>query len=506
VGYKGLTATYTVTVVGVESISIDQAPATAKQGLDIDRSGLRITASYGDKIVPRVVPGDEVTISDYNKDTTGAQTVTAEFYGKTAPFSVTVAALTGLKITKPPVKASYFSGEPLDLTGLEVTGTWQGAGDALVTPEYVSGFDTGVQGPQTVIVEALGKQLSLTVTVKEPSDPARWTPISSVFAKNIINVVYGNGKFVALGYDDKPEEKIVASSTDGITWTKAPSQAASEFPKNIVGIVYGNGKFVVAGYPDDKNEGYVSDKRNQSIILYSTDGSAWTKASVPENYKNRRIVFGNGRFVTIGTFEYLQTGTQQWTISYYQVESSDGINWSDRDVLLASTTQETQAMNAVLGSIRYIFFDGSRFIALRSGTGLAPFSYLYSTNNGKSWKQGEGTIAIDNRPITAVVSGNGRLIGVGLDAIGWSTDGTIWTDADQQGESGGNLHAVAYGFGMFVAVGNGGNIIYSRDGYTWTKVASSTSGSSDIYHLAYGDGKFVAIGTNGRIAYSNRVD
>ncbi|MDR1909955.1 MAG: bacterial Ig-like domain-containing protein [Spirochaetaceae bacterium] len=486
---KAVTATYTVTVIGVESIAIDQAPATARQGMDIDRSDLRVTASYGDMITPRAVRGNEVSISGYNKDTLGAQTVTAEYYGKTAAFTVTVAALTGIRITKPPARASYFPGEPLDLAGLEVMGTWQGAGDAPVTPEYVSGFDTNVQGNQTVIVEALGKRASFTVTVKEPSDPATWTPAQGVFARNIIGVVYGNGRFVAVGYDDRPEDKIIAYSTDGIAWTKAPVQPGV-FAKNTIGVVYGNGAFVVAGYNDDKNEGYVSDKLNESIIMYSTDGITWTRASTPERFRNIHIFFGNGKFVTIGNYRYQQTGTQQWTVSYYQAESSDGINWSDRNPLFA--------LEEAWPSINYVFFDGSKFIALdRNG------QYIFSTDNGKSWKLGEGYI----RPITEAVSGNGKMVGIGGNGnfLGWSTDGIIWTDADQI-ESGSALNDAAYGFGMFVSVGSRGNIIYSRDGYTWRKVAASTFGSAAIHHVAYGGGRFVAIGDNGRIAYSNKID
>jgi hypothetical protein len=415
-----------------------------------------------------------------------------------------VAALTGIRITKPPAKVSYLSGEPLDLAGLEAAGIWQGADDAPVTPEYVSGFDANAQGNQTVIVEALGKRASFTVTVKEPADPVTWTPVQGVFAKNISGIAYGNGRFVAVGYDDKPEEKIAAYSTDGITWTKAPSQAAGLFAKNIIGIVYGNGIFVAAGYNDDKNEGYVSDNPNESIIVYSTDGSTWTRASTPKRFKNCNIVFGNGRFVTIGSYDYQETGTQQWTISYYQVESSDGITWSERKPLFAGSPEVMKAMAEAWSRVRYVFFDGGKFIALAE-TG----QYLYSTDNGKSWKAGEEIITINGRPITGVVSGNGKMIGVGPNnAIGWSTDGIIWTDADRIGEGlrGGDLNAVAYGFGMFVAAGSRGNIIYSRSGYTWTKVPSSTFGSTSIHYAAYGGGRFIAIGSNGRIAYSNRID
>jgi hypothetical protein len=111
--------------------------------------------------------------------------------------------------------------------------------------------------------------------------------------------------------------------------------------------------------------------------------------------------------------------------------------------------------------------------------------------------------------ISDVVYGNGKFIGVGHNnTLGWSTDGILWTDADQRGDAfrNGNVIDAAYGFGMFAVVGSSGNIIYSRDGYTWTKVASSTFGSTDIRYVVYGGGKFVAVGDNGRVAYSNKID
>ncbi|MDR0731158.1 MAG: bacterial Ig-like domain-containing protein [Treponema sp.] len=495
VAYRKISATYTVTVIGVERITIDQAPIAVRQGMDIDRPALHITVSYGDRTAPRSIRGSSpgVNISGYDKDAVGVQTITVDYYGKTAAFDVTVAALTGIRITKLPDKVSYFSGEPLDLAGLEATGTWQGAGEAPVTPEYVSGFDSNTEGDQTVMVEVQGKQASFTVTVKEPAGPAVWTPAQGIFAKNVTGMAYGNGKFVAIGYDDKPEEKIVAYSTDGSTWTKAPS--ANVFGKNIIGIVYGNGIFVVAGYNDDivttvNNESYVN-RVNRSVIAYSADGITWTKAATPEYFRNTRIFFGNGKFIAIGDYRYQQyVGTAEWVTSYYQIESSNGITWSGRSVI---------SLEASWDNINCGFFDGGKFVALVGDR------YIYSTNDGKSWKAGENI----RRPITGVVSGNGKMIGIGPgNYLAWSTDGIIWTDADQRDDTlrNGNVNDVAYGFGMFVVVGSRGNILYSRDGYVWTKVPSSTFGSTDIRYVAYGDGKFVAIGDNGRIAYSNRID
>jgi hypothetical protein len=472
VDYKGVTTTYTVTVAGLEGITIDAAPGAARQGLDIDRSALRFSASYGDKLPGRTVRGHEVKISGYNRDSPGSQTVTAEYYGKTTTFTVNVAPLTGIRVTKPPTKISYLSGEPLDLTGIEASASWQGAGEAPVKPAYVSGFDTTVQGKKTVVVAALGKQASFTVTVKEPAVPDKWTPAQAGFAENVTGIAYGNGVFVAAGYYDAPHQSVIAYSADGVTWTQTYSPHNLKIDK----VFFGGGKFTVCGTSGDKRTNY---------LTVSQDGIKW----------------GNLELVDSFGLEGTCTGMAWGNDMLVAVFDSGMISGSRRSMKIRMAgSQFVDAWN----SLRGVFFNGSRFIAF-DGTGR----YIYLNKGSSTWEPGEGSVSINGRPVNEVAAGNGKFIAVGpRNALGWSINGLVWTDADSKGEElrGGDFNGVAYGFGMFVAVNSRGNIIYSRDGYTWTKVASSTFGSVNIRDVAYGNGKFVAIGDNGRLAYSNKID
>jgi hypothetical protein len=51
---------------------------------------------------------------------------------------------------------------------------------------------------------------------------------------------------------------------------------------------------------------------------------------------------------------------------------------------------------------------------------------------------------------------------------------------------------VAYGDGLFVAVGSGGVILTSPDGATWTAWTSGTG--NDLNGVTYGNGLFVVVG------------
>jgi hypothetical protein len=166
---KKQSATFTVTVVPVTQMSIQQPPTTTvlMQGDDFDPAGLIAEVEYENGVVPGVTVGPaQLRFSGYSKDKAGVQTVTADYYGKQASFDVRVAALTKIVVTSPPDNTDYFTGEDLDLTGIVVTGTWEGAGDKTVaiTQENLSSFDKNRAGKQDVFVTYQGKTASFPVT------------------------------------------------------------------------------------------------------------------------------------------------------------------------------------------------------------------------------------------------------------------------------------------------------------------------------------------------------
>jgi hypothetical protein len=76
--------------------------------------------------------------------------------------------LVSIELSSAPAKTTYIKGEPLDLTGLAVSGVYSdGSVEPLtVTAEHLSGFDSSVPGEKTVTVTIDGKSVSFKVTVK----------------------------------------------------------------------------------------------------------------------------------------------------------------------------------------------------------------------------------------------------------------------------------------------------------------------------------------------------
>jgi hypothetical protein len=103
-----------------------------------------------------------------------------------------------------------------------------------------------------------------------------------------------------------------------------------------------------------------------------------------------------------------------------------------------------------------------------------------------------------------VTYGNGTFVAVGDGGtILTSPDVASWTQRTSGGQS---LYGVAYGKGLFVAVGGYSDpwssasvILTSPDGASWTQ---RTSGGNALFGVTYGNGLFVVVGMYGTILTS----
>ena len=95
------------------------------------------------------------------------------------------------------------------------------------------------------------------------------------------SVTYGDGKFVAVAYNNN----IAAYSTDGINWTRTTMPASADW----YSVTYGDGKFVAVAY-----------NSNGADAAYSTDGINWTQTTMPAARASwRSVTYGNGKFVAV---------------------------------------------------------------------------------------------------------------------------------------------------------------------------------------------------------------
>ncbi len=215
-------------------------------GQNLDLSGLAATGTYSDGTTAQIA----VTIADvsgFDSNIAGSQTVTVTVDGKTATFNVNVTAktLTEIKIAKQPAKTEYAQGLNIDLTGIEVIGTYSdGTASAVsVTKDNISGFDSNKIGSQTVTVTLEGKTAAFAVNIipavnmlSGSNTTATAVEVSKASYAETNTVILGTGTNFADALSAAPlaiQEKapILLTETDSIpqsTWDEIKRLKASK--------------------------------------------------------------------------------------------------------------------------------------------------------------------------------------------------------------------------------------------------------------------------------------
>jgi len=176
-------------------------------------------------------------------------------------------------------------------------------------------------------------------------------------------VIYGNGLYVAVGSSFGGGDDYVATSRDGVNWTKRTSPTPSSFWNDVA---YGNGYFVAIGEDMSNN------------IMKSKDGITWELIDFSGNDDHwYSVTYGNGRFVAVAyddtSGQFVAHTGDMLTISDDAYNSVEQIN---RDLLVNGVvTSETLQTS----DVTIITLSGSQEEALKvdvSGnvqkTGYAP--------------------------------------------------------------------------------------------------------------------------------------
>ena len=305
-------------------------------------------------------------------------------------------------------------------------------------------------------------------------DGATWTKRTSPSGGSLSGITFGNDTFVAVG---GAGGALVLTSPDGITWTAQ----TSPHPLRLNGITYGNGIFMAVGGTQSPS------------ILTSSDGATWTVGTPPAKPRGvsyewlNGVAYGNGVYVAVG-------GGNQYTCVSFM--SPDGITWS---------RNESKYPGSPLSGVAY---GSGTFVALGG-------SLVLTSSDGTAWNQ--TTIPITTTAeLNGVGYGNGMFVAVGgsgntpwngIPLILTSPDGVIWTERTLPAGTNTELLGVAYGNDTFVAVGGHTSSRYSpmtytpvvftsQDGITWNQVTLSITTTAGILDVAYGNGIFVAVGNN----------
>ena len=228
-------------------------------------------------------------------------------------------------------------------------------------------------------------------------------------------------------------------------------------------VTYGAGQFVAAG--------------ERAAIIRSKDGLNWTALNLEDNNRLRVVTYGAGRFLAIGTEAWVSTDVITWSRSGPFPEPPSSVPFPP-------VPPPANFANDVIHT-------GSEFIAVG---GLARIA---ASPDGLNWQRRVSQTS--SAGLNAIAQGNGRIVAVGgygtNSLIRTSADGTNWTS---QTASHGVLATIAFGDGVFIAVGVQGSFslvfLISSNGLDWTPLGLPQSGFlPKVYFL---NGKFFVLKSN----------
>lgn len=360
--------------------------------------------------------------------------------------------------------------------------------------------------------------------------------------QGLAGIVYANGRFVAVGHKGR-----ILTSTDGLTW----SPATSGTTESLTGIAYDGGKLVAVGW--------------KGIILTSSNGLSWTIQTANPAYIFTSVAYGGGQFVVGDAHGRIITSPNgiNWTnqtvpISGFQLTaitagtngglvavgggnvavvltSPDGVTWTYRPVSGTQTMLRGVAYDptqhlyvATAGPDKLVWSaDGNSWTTIPPGVesglfglryingrfiGLGESGIIRSSVNGTTWR---ALTMNENITFSRAAFGNNRYVAVGGYGVNTdklhaanvaitSTDGKQYEvgQTAQSLKGGKFFYDVAFGAGLFAAVGEDGIIQTSADGKAWTARQFLPGQSTVLRAVAYGAGRFVAVGDKGFISRS----
>ena len=168
---NGLTSNCTINVKKEEVTSLTIATKPTKTnyyvGDTLNTAGLTLKAAYNNGTTQTITGG--FTCTPTALSTAGVQTVTVNYGGKTATFTVNVqdVTLSGIAIASNPTKTSYYVGDTLDTTGLKLTATYNNGTTQTITNGFTcTPTALSTAGAQTVTVSYGGKTATFAVNVQ----------------------------------------------------------------------------------------------------------------------------------------------------------------------------------------------------------------------------------------------------------------------------------------------------------------------------------------------------
>jgi len=201
-------------------------------------------------------------------------------------------------------------------------------------------------------------------------------------------------------------------------------------------------------------------------ILYLKDKNPWIKKT-PVSANLKSVVYGNGRYIAVGDNGKI-------------IISDDLLAWHE-------------ISSGVTSNLNKIAWNGSVYVV------VGDLGTILCSQDGASWSKISAS-AVTRENLYSVAWLGSRFTAVGEKGIIISSsDGQIWNKVNTSFQDNLNDICANDNLNLIVAVGDKGTIVSSGNGgVTWSKLAKKPT-TKDLLSIAWGNGVFAAVGKNGAI-------
>lgn len=286
---------------------------------------------------------------------------------------------------------------------------------------------------------------------------------------------WSSGFFSGTGRDRFWTGSRLYRSLDGITWHEISLTSSEDERLAISGLVEANGRYVLT------NSEYGG--LNSNGIWISGDGENWTPTNTNQaTYTS--VAYGNDLFLAGGNNGHVAV-------------SEDGVNWRGEPfpfVIAYLGNRSFGTGTPVYAPAREVTFYQGEFHALTSGYGGSPMMVVSSDGSEWTVETWEGSYPSDfQRAQTTGFKASEH----GLYLLG--RHGNLWRMNDWETDREQLLprvpwtwRAISASDQVVVAMGEGGNFVWSDDAETFTH--GILPDPSEVYGVAWSGQEFVAVG------------
>lgn len=332
---------------------------------------------------------------------------------------------------------------------------------------------------------------------------AEWTPTSSGTNLALRSVAYGAGRFVAVGgTSGQPYRWVILTSPDGMAWEEAAAGEGAELQQ----VIFAGDLFVAVG---GRQESFAN---STGLLLTSADGLDWTDRTWPDSPPLTGVAYGNGRYVAASSGVealFASADAKRWEV----VRRQDAGIWNYRRIDFGGG----QFFAAVRYADSFVSADGLAWTET-AGTGFAATAVwagdrfftesLSHSPDGATWSEPAQRPDSPDYAMYDLIYAGGLYVAVGQNLLATSPDGGVWTS--RRTGPGRGLADIAVGGGRYVAVGSEGVVVTSDDREQWRvvkeyKPLAPTPWYSrpNLAAVAFGAGVFVAVGSPRDLIYTS---